>query len=200
VHRHALAPDGVEEGAVELVVVGLEAHEELQDLVVHALGVRVAAVDLVDHHDRLQPELQRLARHEARLGHGALGGVHQHDHAVHHAQDALDLASEVGVARGVDDVDLVTVPGDREVLGQDGDAALALERVGVHHPLHDALVLAEGAGLTEHVVDQRGLAVVDVCDDRDVPDIHLYATSAVTGRVRAWWCGPVGPKLASPEI
>ena len=33
------------------------------------------------------------------------------------------------------------------------------------------LVLGEGAGLPEHGVDQRGLAVVDVRDDRDVAEI-----------------------------
>jgi hypothetical protein len=32
----------------------------------------------------------------------------------------------------------------------------------------DALVVAEGAGLLEQLVDQRGLAVVDVGDDGDV--------------------------------
>ena len=56
-----------------------------------------------------RPMRQRLAEHEARLGQGALGGVHQQEHAVDQAQAALDLAAEVGVARGVDDVDLVAL-------------------------------------------------------------------------------------------
>ena len=59
---------------------------------------------------------------------------------------------------------------DRRVLGQDGDAALALELVRVHDALGDGLVGAEGAGLAQHGVDQRGLAVVDVGDDGDVAD------------------------------
>jgi hypothetical protein len=33
-------------------------------------------------------------------------------------------------------------------------------------------VLAEGAGLAEHGVDERGLAVVDVRDDRDVAEVR----------------------------
>ena len=34
------------------------------------------------------------------------------------------------------------------------------------------LVGAEGAALAQQLVDQRGLAVVDMRDDRDVADIH----------------------------
>ena len=46
--------------------------------------------------------------------------------------------------------------------------ALALEVVRVHDPLLHVLVRGEGARLREQFVDQRGLAVVDVGDDRDV--------------------------------
>ena len=57
---------------------------------------------------------------------------------------------------------------DGGVLGQDRDAALALELVAVHGALGDALVRAERAALVQQRVDQRGLAVVDVRDDGDV--------------------------------
>ena len=51
-------------------------------------------------------------------------------------EDALDLAAEVGVARGVDDVDAGCPSHCTErALGQDGDAALALQIVGVHGAL-----------------------------------------------------------------
>ena len=60
---------------------------------------------------------------------------------------------------------------DRGVLGEDRDAALALERVRVHHAVDDDLVGAEDAALVQHGVDQSGLAVVDVGDDRDVADV-----------------------------
>ena len=87
-------------------------------------------------------------------------------------EDALDLAAEIGVARRVDDVDARALPDDRGRLGEDGDAALALEVVRVHGALGDLLVVAEGAALLQQAVDQRGLAVVDVRDDRDVADVH----------------------------
>ena len=60
---------------------------------------------------------------------------------------------------------------DGRVLGEDRDALLALEVHRVHHALGDVLVLAEGAGLPQHRVHERGLAVVDVGHDRHVADV-----------------------------
>src|SRR5664279_422599 len=57
---------------------------------------------------------------------------------------------------------------DGRVLGQDGDAALALQLVGVHHALDVGLVGAEGAALVQHGVNQGGLSVVHVRDNGDV--------------------------------
>ena len=57
---------------------------------------------------------------------------------------------------------------DRRVLGQDRDAALALELVAVHGAFLHPFVGAEHAALVQQGVHQRGLAVVDVGDDGDV--------------------------------
>ena len=71
------------------------------------------------------------------------------------------------------DVDLYVVVEDGGVLGQDSDATLALQLVGIHHPLGHYFVGAEGARLAEHGVNQRGLAVVNVSDDGDVANHFL---------------------------
>ena len=112
--------------------------------------------------------LQRLAEHVARLRQRAFAGVHQQHDAIHHLQRAFDFAAEVAVAGRVDDVDLDVVIMNGSVLGQNGDAALALQFVGIHDALDEVLVGAECAALLQHGVDQRGLAVVDVGDDGDV--------------------------------
>ena len=133
----------------------------------------VGTVDLVDHHDDPVTQLQRTAEDEAGLGHGALSGVHQQDDAVDHLQNTLYLAAEVGVARGIHDVDLGVAVLDGGVLGQNGDAALTLQVVGVHDALHRLLVLAVHAALLEHLVHQRGLAVVDVGDNGHVSQFFV---------------------------
>ena len=162
---------GVEDGEGDLVLVGVEVQEQLLDLVDDLGDAGVGPVDLVDDEDDRQPGLEGLAQHEPGLGQRALGGVDQEEDAVDHGQAALDLAAEVGVAGGVDDVDLHPAPAHGRVLGQDGDALLALEVARVHDPVGQLLVGAEGAGLAQHGVDERRLAVVDVGHDGHVPDV-----------------------------
>ncbi len=72
------------------------------------------------------------------------------------------------MARRIDDVDLAAFEDDGRVLGENGDAALALQFVRIHHAFGHLLVGAEGAGLAQHGVNQRGLAVVDMGDDGDI--------------------------------
>ena len=105
------------------------------------------------------------------MGEGALGGVHEQEHPVHHLQDPLHLAPEISVPGGVDDVDLDPIVINGSVLGKDSDAAFALQGIGVHHPFLDDLVGTENPRLPEHGVNQGGLAMVDMGDDGDVADI-----------------------------
>ena len=171
-------PGGAEEhGTVQLLVRGVQVHEELQALVDDLVDALVGAVDLIDHHDDPVAQLQGLGEDEAGLGHGALGGVHQEDNAVDHLEDALHLAAEVGVAGGIDDVDLGAAVLDGGVLREDGDAPLPLQVAGVHDPVHHLLVLPVDPALLEHLVHQGGLAVVDVGDDGDVSQFFVSHVS-----------------------
>ena len=134
----------------------------------------------IDH--RLEAVLERVLEHEARLRHCALERVDDEQAAVGHLQDALDLAAEVSVARGVDDVDLGVVVADRDVLREDGDAAFPLLVVGVEDPLCDLLVVSEDVCGLQQPVHERRLAVVDVGDDRDVADVVLTHSVAPSYR------------------
>jgi hypothetical protein len=177
---------GVDDRELELVLVVLgvdhEVHEELVDLVDDLGDAGVGAVDLVDAQDDRHLQGERLAQHEAGLGQRTLAGVDEQHDTVDHRQAALDLATEVGVAGGVDDVDRHAVgePGVERslpgvvhggVLREDGDALLTLEVTTVHRAVGDVVVFTEGPRLPEHLVDQGGLSVVDVGDDGDVTEI-----------------------------
>ena len=171
--RHpALLGGAVDDREVELLLVGVEVREEVEHLVHNFVVALVRAIDLVDADDGAQADLERLLQHELGLRHRALGGVHQEDGTVHHVEDALHLAAEVGVAGGVDDVDAGVLPVQGGHLGEDGDAALTLQVVRVHGALGHLLVLAEGARLRQQPVDQGGLAVVDVGNDGDIAQVH----------------------------
>ena len=162
---------GVDDGEVELVVAGPQAIEEVEDLVDDPGGPRPVPVDLVDHHDGPQPMIEGLLGDEAGLGHGPLHCIHQQQHRIDHGQDALDLAAEVRVPWGIDDVDAVVAPADRGVLREDGDAALPFDVIGVHDPFHRTETIAEGPRLLQELVYQGRLAVVDMGDDGDVAQV-----------------------------
>src|SRR5262249_6969684 len=109
-----------------------------------------------------------------------LGRVDHQESALTGTERARNLVAEVDVARRVDEVDDVVLPGVRMIvqpyrLGFDGDAALALE-VHLVEELILALAFGERAGRLEDAVGQGRLAVVDVRDDREVSD-------------EAWVCG-----------
>src|SRR5690606_19581699 len=100
---------------------------------------------------------------------------------------------EVGVAGRVDEGDVDALEADRRVLGVDRDAALALLVVRVHHALDRGDVGRQRAGLAQQAVEQGGLAVVDVGDDREVADVLARGfrhAGAQASRWRFVWLVP----------
>ena len=169
----ALTAGAEQHGGIQLLRGGVQVHQQLQHLVDDLVDALIGAIDLVDHHDDPMAQLQSLGEHEAGLGHGALGGVHQQDNAVDHLQNTLHLAAEVGVARGVHHVDLHVLIADGGVLGQNRNAALTLQVAGVHDTVHDLLIFPVSAALLQHLVHQGGLAVVNVGDDGYVSQMFV---------------------------
>ena len=161
--------------------------DQLGDLPRHALGLGARQVDLVHGRDQLEPGVDRQVGVGHRLRLDALGGVDHEQRALARCQRARDLVREVHVPGRVDQVQLVdlAVGGgveDPHRLGLDRDAALALEvhRVEQLGP-HRARV--HGVGELEDPIGQRRLAMVDVGDDREVPDVLLVGQSTL--RLRA---------------
>ena len=101
----ALLGGAIENGKVELLFGGVESGKKVEYFVDHFDVAFVRAIDLVDHDDRLQPDLERLGQHKFGLRHRPLGGIDEKHGAVDHIENAFDLAAEIGMARSVDDVD-----------------------------------------------------------------------------------------------
>ncbi len=151
-----------------MVVGRVEVEEQLVDLVEDFVGARIATVDLVQDDNRRQMLGEGLREHVTGLRQRALGRIDEQHDAVDHRQRPLDLTTEVGVPGRVDEVDLRAPPRDRCRLCEDRDAALALLVVRVHDAVDDRLVLTKHPGRAEHGVDEGGLPVVDMGDERDV--------------------------------
>ena len=172
-HGKAVLRAGVNDRKIELLVGRLEFDEEIENHVEHFVRTRVFAVDLVDDNNRLHFVLQRLAQNKTRLRLRPIVRIDNEQHAVHHFHDPLDFAAEIGVARRIDDVDPITVPLKSCVLRANGDSFFALEIHRIHHALFNLLIGAKRARLAQQLIDQRGLAVIDVRNDGDITDfIH----------------------------
>ncbi len=148
---------------------------ELVQLQLGLLHVARRQVDLVEHRHDLEVVLDR----QVGVGHGLrlhpLRRVDEQHGALAGGETARDLVGEVDVAGRIDEIELVVLPvasgvGDAHRLRLDGDAALALELHLVQELLLHVARL-DGARELEDAVGQRRLAVVDVRDDAEVPDV-----------------------------
>ena len=145
------------------------------DLGLNLVGMGRGQVDLVDGRHNVQIGVHS----ERRVGDGlrldALCGVDDEHRALAGSQRTRNLIGKVHVARRIDQVELIClaivgVIGDANGIGLDRDAALALDIHGIEQlRLHIALV--DGMGKLEDTVTDRGLAMVDVRNNREVADV-----------------------------
>ena len=160
-----LAADGEDLGAIDA--------EGLLDLLLDLVGPRRLHVDLVQRRQDRQVGVDRRVGVGDGLGLDPLSGVDQQDGPLASGEAARDLVVEIDVAGRVDQVQLVGLAVERVVdgdgAGLDGDATLAFQ-VHVVEQLLAELALRDRPRLEQELVGQRALAMVNVCDDREVTD------------------------------
>ena len=164
------------------------------------VGVGAGPVDLVDEDQRRDVEPLERAEQERRLRLDALDRRDDEDRAVEHAEDALDLGDEVGVAGRVDEVDREVADEERGDRGPDRDAAFALEveRVGLGGAGVDAADVVDGAGGEEESLGEGGLTGVDVGEDSEIERAHGASCLARRWSPSGWtWVLPCRSFLAA---
>ena len=178
--------DEVDDGLQEVVdaLTGLARDEHrvicrdrklLLYLFLDLVGMGRGQVDLVDGRHNVQVSTHREGSVRDGLRLDPLGGVHHEHGTLAGGKRARDLIREVNVSRRVDEVELVAlaivgVVAYAHGVRLDGDAALPLDVHGVEH-LGGEVPLLHRMGKLEDTVRDRGLAVVDVGDDREVTDM-----------------------------
>ena len=151
--------------------------QDVLELVHDRLGVGRWQVDLVQDGDEGQVLLQRQVDVGERLGLDALRGVDDEDRALAGLERVADLVGEVDVTGRVDEVEAVDQVVAGLVLEADGprldrDPLLALEVHRIEDLAHH-LAAFDRVGLLQQPVGERGLAVIDVRDDREVAQAVL---------------------------
>ena len=126
-----LARTCVGDREVEREFFGAEVGEQVKDLAKDLVRTRFLAVHLVDDDQGQQALCKCLFNHESRLRHRAFKRINDKQDAIGHRKHALDLSTEVGVTRSIDQVDVHAAPFNGGVLRQNGDAPLTLKSVGV---------------------------------------------------------------------
>ena len=151
-------------------VLRIPSHE-LSDLARRLLRIGLRQVDLVQRGDDRQAGVAGEVEVREGLGLDPLGRVDEQHGALARREGARDLVGEVDVARRVDEVQhvrVVELVREPHGLRLDGDAPLPLQ-------VHPVQVLVphvpcrHRVGELEDPVGQRGLAVVDVGHDAEVP-------------------------------
>ena len=117
----------IDHGKIELVIIRIQLHKELQNLIVHIVHALIRAVDLVDDNNRLQPLFECLAQNILRLRHWTLKRIDEQQNTVHHVENALHLTAEVRMTRSIYDIDLDPIIEDRRILRKNRNPTLALD-------------------------------------------------------------------------
>ena len=159
---------GVNNLEVQLFIGGTQVVEQVEYLIHYPVRTSTRTVDLVDDHDRLQTLGEGFLGHETGLRHRTVNGVDQQQHGVNHGHDALNFTTEVGVTRGIDDVDAVVIPADRSVLGENGNTTFLFQIVGIHQTLLTISGTVQGSRLLQQLINQGSFAVVYVRNNRNI--------------------------------
>jgi hypothetical protein len=101
---------------------------------------------------------------------------HHDDHGVDRADRGVDVADEVRVAGGVEDVDLHAADLDRRERQRDADALADLLGVVVGDGVAvlDLAHPRDAAGREQHRFEERGLPRPAVAEEQDVADVGRF--------------------------
>ena len=145
------------------------------DLRLDLVRVRGGKVNLVDGRNDIQIGVHRQVGIRYGLRLDALRRVHDQNGAFAGGKGTRDLVGEVYVAGGVDKVKLVSlaiigVIHDAHGVAFNGDAALAFDIHGIEQ-LRCHIAFVYGSGEFKNSVADSRLAVVDMSDNREIPDM-----------------------------
>ena len=135
--------------------------------------INVIGVHLVDHDDAAEPRLARLIEHAASVDFDARLSIDDDHRGVGAVHRADGLADEVGVARRIEHLEVLSSMIEVHELGFDRVLVVLLFRIEVAdaRPVIDTRMRSDRAGLHQHVVDERCLATPAVTTEYKIANV-----------------------------
>jgi hypothetical protein len=116
------------------------------------------------------------------LWHRPLGCVDQNQRTIGHTDDTFDLATKVGVAWCINQIDFHTAVMDRDVLCQNRDPTLTFQIVAIQNAFTTQFGISVLATLAQQAINQGCFAMVDVGNNDDVTDVFAAQVSFASNR------------------
>ena len=171
--------------------------QDFLELLVHRGNVGVRQIDLVDHRNDRESLLVREMHIRDGLRLDALRGIDDEQRPFARRERSRNFISEIDVPRRIEQVKPVFFSRPRGVTHRDRvrldrDPALALEIHRIEQ-LILLVALVDRAGAVEQSIRERGLAVIDMRDDAEIPgqlDRHKaphYAGASSVGQLGPVW-------------
>ena len=154
----------VKHRTVELLVGCVEVDEKLKYLILNLAKTCVGLVYLVNNYNNSVVKFKSSLKNESGLGHRSLCRVNEKNNSVNHFEDTLNLAAEVSVAGGVNEVYLNVLVVYRGVFCKNSNSSFLFKVTGVHNAGNGLLVFSVYTALLEHLVYESGFSVVNVCN------------------------------------
>ena len=159
---------------------GSQFKEEVLGFLHHLVDAGVGAVGLIYHDNDGHFGSQGLAQHEPGLRQWPLGGVDKQYHTIDHGEPTFDFAAEIGVTRGINDVNDEIIAVFAQPLAANGgvfrenrNAFFLLQITRVHDAISNFPVVTKDAGLLQHGVHEGGFTMVDVRDNGDITKLWM---------------------------
>ena len=167
------------------------AAKQFHYLILDLFGHRVRHVALVHHGDDFQIMFDGHIEVADSLGLHTLCGIHHQQSAFASGNASAHLVTEVHMSRSIDEIERILPIGTLVIhlygMTLDGDTALALQ---IHVVEHLPLGHFDGVGVFQQTVSQSALAVVDVGNDAEVPNmLHKYEILYVRMVCQSWQNG-----------
>src|SRR5690625_1594386 len=103
-----------------------------------------------------------------RLLHGLIARIDQQQYPIYHRLYTFNLTTKLRMTWSIHDVDINIIEFYGTIFSQYGDATLALNIIRIHNALGDLLIRPKGTGLTEQLIDESGLAMINVSNNGDI--------------------------------